>query len=206
MERPELTLVEHFRAVHDYRENHNEVHILVEIIAIAVCCVICGANNFTEIVVIANEKRAWLQTFLTLAHGIPSHDTFNRVFARINPTELQACFRSWVKANFNCDDIDQLAVDGKELHHSQDPDDAFANLRMVSVWSVQHGLVLGQTAVADESNEITAVPEVLKTIDIAGGHITADALHCQSELVEQLTKAQATYTIGVKANQKNLYR
>jgi predicted transposase YbfD/YdcC len=206
MERPELTLVEHFRAVHDYRENHNKVHVLVEIIAIAVCCVICGANNFTEIVVIANEKRAWLQTFLTLAHGIPSHDTFNRVFARINPTELQACFRSWVKANFNCDDIDQLAVDGKELHHSQDPDDDFANLRMVSVWSVQHGLVLGQTAVADESNEITAVPEVLKTIDIAGGHITADALHCQTDLVEQLTKAEATYTIGVKANQKSFYR
>lgn len=205
MQRPELTLMEHFRDVHDYRENHNKVHVLVEIIAIAVCSVICGANNYTEIAVIANEKRDWLQTFLILEHGIPSHDTFNRVFARINPQQLQACFRSWVKATFSCDDFDQLAIDGKELHHSQDPDDDFANLRMVSVWSVKHGLVLGQAVVADESNEITAVPAVIKTIDIAGGHITADALHCQTDLVEQVDDARATYTIGVKANQKTLH-
>lgn len=206
MQRPELTLVDHFRDVQDYRENHNKVHVLVEIIAMAVCGVICGANNFTEIAVIANEKRDWLQTFLVLEHGIPSHDTFNRVFARINPQQLQTCFRSWVTATFGCDDFDQLAIDGKELHHSQDPEDDFANLRMVSVWSVKHGLVLGQAAVADESNEITAVPTVIKTIDIAGGHITADALHCQTDLVEQVDDAEATYTISVKANQKTLYQ
>jgi predicted transposase YbfD/YdcC len=206
MERPELTLVEHFRGVQDYRENHNKVHVLVEMIAVAVCCVICGANNFSEIAVIANEKREWLQTFLVLQHGIPSPDTFNRVFARLNPNELQACFRSWVTATFACDDIGQLAIDGKELHHSQDPDDDFANLRMVSVWSVKHGLVLGQKAVADGSNEITAVPAVIQAIDIAGGHITADALHCQTNLIERITDAQATYTIGVKANQKTLYQ
>jgi predicted transposase YbfD/YdcC len=206
MNQPERTLVEHFQYVQDYRENHNKRHLLVDIIAVTVCCVICGANNFVEIQTIANEKLEWLRTFLSLPNGIPSHDTFNRVFARINPEELRSCFLSWIQATFPDHETHHIALDGKELHHSQDGDNDFANLRMISAWSVDHGIVLGQAVVADDSNEITAVPQLLKTIDITGCHLTADALHCQMNLVKKLTKGNATFTIGVKANQKALYQ
>src|SRR6266487_2081874 len=205
MNRPELTLAEHFSVIPDYRENHNKQHILVEILVVAVCCVIAGANNFTEIATIGNAKLDWLRTFLTLPHGIPSHDTFNRVFARLNPNTIQNCFIAWVKATFSCDGPQQIAIDGKELHHSMDSDHDFANLQMISAWSVDHGLVLGQVAVDDNSNEITAVPSLLKVIDVAGCDLTADALHCQTDLAEKIVDAKASYTIAVKANQKTLY-
>src|SRR6266496_1011518 len=206
MNQPERTLVEHFRYIQDYRENHNKRHLLIDIIAVTVCCVICGADNFVEVQTIANEKLEWLRTFLSLPNGIPSHDTFNRVFARINPEELRSCFLSWVQATFPDQATQHIALDGKELHHSQDGDNDFANLRMISAWSVDRGIVLGQAAVADDSNEITAIPQLLKTIDITGCHFTADALHCQTNLVKKLTKGNATFTIGVKANQKALYQ
>jgi predicted transposase YbfD/YdcC len=206
MKQPELTLVAHFQSIQDYRENHNKQHLLIDIIVVTVCCVICGANNFVEIQTIANEKLDWFRTFLSLPNGIPSHDTFNRVFARINPEELRSCFLSWVQATFSDKETHHIALDGKELHHSQDGDNDFANLRMISAWSVEHGIVLGQAVVADDSNEITAVPQLLKTIDIAGCHFTADALHCQTHLVKTLTKGGATFTLGVKANQKALYQ
>lgn len=206
MNKPELTLVEHFRSVQDYRENHNKKHLLIDIIATTVCCVICGANTFVEIQTIANEKLEWLRTFLSLPNGIPSHDTFNRIFARIHPEELRSCFLSWVQATFPDQETTHIALDGKELHHSQDGGNDFANLRLISAWSVDHGVVLGQAVVADDSNEITAVPQLLKTIDINGCHFTADALHCQTNLVNRLTKGNATFTIGVKANQKVLYQ
>jgi predicted transposase YbfD/YdcC len=205
MERPELTLVTHFGSIPDYRENHNKQHILVEIIVMAVCCTICGANGFTEIVVIANAKKEWFQTFLTLPSGIPSHDTFNRVLARINPKAIQRCFISWVQATFPRIDTQQIALDGKELHHSMDVIQDFSNLRMISAWAVEQGIVLGQVAVDDTSNEITALPAILDLVDVRNCDITADALHCQTDTVQTIRAAEAHYTISVKANQKTLY-
>jgi len=205
MDRPELTLVTHFSIIPDYRANHNKHHILVEILVMAVCCAICGANAFTEIAVIANAKKDWFQTFLTLPAGIPSHDTFNRVLARINPKALQRCFIAWVQATFPQVDTQQIALDGKELHHSMDPASDYANLRMISAWAVEHGIVLGQVAVADTSNEITALPTILELVDVRNCDITADALHCQTDTVHSIRTAEAHYTIGVKANQKTLY-
>src|SRR6266540_3503604 len=181
MDRPELTLVTHFSSIPDYRENHNKRHILVEIIVMAVCCTICGANAFTEIAVIAQAKKEWFHTFLRLPAGIPSHDTFNRVLARIDPKAIQRCFISWVHATFPPLDPQQIALDGKELHHSSDPVNDFANLRMISAWAVDNGLVLGQVAVDDASNEITELPTVLELVDVHDCDITADALHCQIE-------------------------
>ena len=181
MDRPELTLITHFSIIPDYRENHNKRHILVEILVMAVCGAICGANTFTEIAVIANEKRAWFQTFLTLPAGIPSHDTFNRVLAHINPKAIQRCFISWAQATFPHIDGQQIALDGKETHHSMDPANDYANLRMISAWAVEQGIVLGQGAVDDTSNEITALPVVLELVDIHDCDITADALHCQTD-------------------------
>ena len=206
MDRPELTLVAHFNSIPDYRENHNKQHILVEIIVMAVCCTICGANGFSEIAVIANEKKAWFQTFLTLPAGIPSHDTFNRVLARLNPKAIQRCFTTWVQATFPHIDPQQIAIDGKELHRSMDPENDFSNLRMISAWAVEQGIVLGQVDVDDTSNEITALPTVLELIDVRNCDITADALHCQTNTVHIIRAAEAHYTIGVKSNQKTLYQ
>jgi predicted transposase YbfD/YdcC len=206
MGRPELTLVSHFSIIPDYRENHNKRHILVEILVMAVCGAICGANTFTEIAVIANEKKEWFQTFLTLPAGIPSHDTFNRVLARVNPKAIQRCFIAWVQATFPHIDTQQIALDGKELHHSMDPANDYSNLRMISAWAVEQGIVLGQVAVDDTSNEITALPTVLGLVDVQGCDITADALHCQTDTVQDIRTAKAHYTIAVKANQKTLYQ
>jgi predicted transposase YbfD/YdcC len=205
MDRPELALVAHFNSIPDYRENHNKQHILVEIIVMAVCCTICGANGFSEIAVIANEKKAWFQTFLSLPAGIPSHDTFNRVLARINPKALQRCFIAWVQATFPQVGPQQIALDGKELHRSMDSENDFSNLRMISAWAVEQGIVLGQIDVDDTSNEITALPTLLELVDVRDCDITTDALHCQTNTVQTIRAAQAHYTIGVKANQKTLY-
>jgi predicted transposase YbfD/YdcC len=164
-----------------------------------------GANAFTEIAVIANEKKQWFQTFLTLPAGIPSHDTFNRVLARVSPQALQRCFISWVQATFPHLDEQQIALDGKETHHSMDPTNDYANLRMISAWAVDQGIVLRQVAVEDTSNEITALPAVLELVDVTDCDITADALHCQTNTVQTIRAADAHYTIAVKANQKTLY-
>jgi predicted transposase YbfD/YdcC len=205
MNRPELSLVTHFSSIPDYRENHNKQHILVEILVMAVCSAICGANAFTEIAVIANAKKEWFQTFLTLPAGIPSHDTFNRVLARINPKAIQHCFISWVQATFPTLEPQQIAIDGKETHHSMDPANDYANLRMISAWAVEQGIVLGQVAVDDTSNEITALPMLFELVDVHDCDITADALHCQTNTVRAIRTAEAHYTISVKANQKALY-
>ena len=151
---------------------------------LAVCCTICGANAYTEIEVIANEKKDWFATFLTLSSGIPSHDTFHRVLARIDPKEIQRCFLSWVQASFPQLAGQHIALDGKELHHSMDKADDFSNLRMISVWAVEQGIVLGQIAVEDASNEITALPTVVALLDVRGCDITADAFHCQTATIQ----------------------
>jgi predicted transposase YbfD/YdcC len=206
MNRPELTLISHFSSIPDYRENHNKRHILVEIIVMAVCCTICGANAFTEIAVIANAKKEWFRSFLTLPAGIPSHDTFNRVLARVNPKAIQRCFLSWVRATFPQIDPQQIALDGKEVHHSMDPANDWSNLRMISAWAVANGIVLGQVAVDDTSNEITALPSLLALVDVRDCDITADALHCQTATIDAIRAADAHYTLCVKSNQKTLYQ
>lgn len=206
MNRPELTLVEHFRSIPDYRQKHNKRHILVEIIVMAVCCTICGANAVTEIETVAKAKQSWFQTFLSLPAGIPSHDTFSRVLSRINPKAIQQCFLSWVQATFPHLDTQHIALDGKETHHSLDPNNDYANMRMISAWSVEQGIVLGQVVVDDTSNEITALPRLLELIDVRNCDITADALHSQIATIQSIREADAHYTIAVKANQKTLYQ
>jgi predicted transposase YbfD/YdcC len=201
----ETTLVEYFGDIEDVRLDRNKKHLLVDILVLAICGVICGANGPTEIVSVAKGKHAWFQTFLALPNGIPSHDTIGRVLARFRPDILETRFLAWVQATFPALPAQQIAVDGKVSRRSADTANDMPALRMISAWAAETGIVLGQMAVDPESNEITAMPLLLEAIDIEGCDITADALHCQKETIATINHQKAHYTIAVKANQEHLY-
>lgn len=201
----ETTLVEYFGDIEDVRLDRNKKHLLVDILVLAICGVICGANGPTEIVSVAKGKRAWFQTFLALPNGIPSHDTIGRVLARFRPDILETRFLAWVQATFPALPAQQIAVDGKVSRRSADTANDMPALRMISAWAAETGIVLGQMSVDPESNEITAMPLLLEAVDIEGCDITADALHCQKETISTITDQKAHYTIAVKANQEHLY-
>lgn len=205
MPAPETTLVAYFDDIEDVRLDRNKKHLLVDILVLAICGVICGANGPTEIVSVAKGKLAWFRTFLALPNGIPSHDTIGRVLARMRPDVLESRFLAWVQATFPDLPAQQIAIDGKVSRRSLDATNDMPALRMISAWAAETGIVLGQMAVDPESNEITALPLLLETIDIEGCDITADALHCQKETVATIIQQQAHYTIAVKANQDHLY-
>src|SRR5918911_3642354 len=181
MPSPEMTLVEYFDDIEDVRLDRNKKHLLVDILVLAICGVICGANGPTEIVAVAKGKLAWFQTFLTLPNGVPSHDTIGRVLGLIRPDVLESRFLAWVNATFPNLPAQQIAIDGKVSRRSADATNDMPALRMISAWAVESGIVVGQTTVDPESNEITALPVLLETIDVEGCDITADALHCQKE-------------------------
>jgi predicted transposase YbfD/YdcC len=205
MSSPETTLIEYFGDIEDVRLDRNKKHLLVDVLMLAICGVICGANGPTEIVSVAKGKRSWFQTFLALPNGIPSHDTIGRVLARIRPGVLESRFLAWVQATFPDLPAQHIAVDGKVSRRSADATNDMPALRMISAWAAETGIVLGQMAVDPESNEITALPLLLETIDIEACDITADAMHCQKETVATIIRQEAQYTIAVKANQDHLF-
>jgi predicted transposase YbfD/YdcC len=167
--------------------------------------VICGADSWVEVELFGNSKEHWLSRFLPLPHGIPSHDTFGRVFARLKPEQFQERFRSWIAAVEEVTEGQVVAMDGKTLRRSYDRAAGKAAIQMVSAWATSNRLLLGQTKVAADSNEITAIPELLEVLDIAGCVVTADAIHCQRETVKQIIQEQADYVLALKSNQGNLF-
>jgi predicted transposase YbfD/YdcC len=205
MHQPETTLVQYFGDIEDFRLDRNKKHLLIDIIVLAVCCTICGGNGFVEIETVATAKIDWFRTFLKLPNGIPSHDTFSRVFRMLRPDVLEERFLAWIQATFSDRPAQQIAVDGKQSRRTADPTNDMPALQMISAWAVDSGIVLGQLAVDPESNEITALPVLLETIDIEGCDITADAIHCQKETVKTIITQKAHYTIAVKGNQDHLY-
>lgn len=205
MQSPEITLVEYFDDIEDVRLDRNKKHLLVDILVLAICGVICGANGPTEIVSVAKGKLAWFRTFLTLPNGVPSHDTIGRVLGLIRPDVLESRFLAWVTATFPNLPAQQIAIDGKLSRRSVDASNDMPALRMMSAWAAETGIVLGQMAVAPDSNEIPALPLLLETIDVEACDITADALHCQKETTTAIINAKAHYTIAVKRNQEHLH-
>ena len=175
---PEATLVQYFSDIEDFRIDRNKRHELVDIIVLAICCTICGANGFVEIATVAQGKIDWFRSFLGLPNGIPSHDTFGRVLARLRPEVLEERFIAWVAATFPKTPAQQLAFDGKTARRSVDATNDMPALQMISAWAVDSGIVLGQMAVDPDSNEITALPLLIETVDVEGCDITADAFHC----------------------------
>ena len=203
---PTASLAEHFSTLEDPRADFGKRHLLLDIIVIAICAVICGADNWVEVELFGRSKEQWLRTFLKLPHGIPSHDTFGRVFRLLDPEQFQRCFRSWTYAVQRVTEGQVVAVDGKTLRRSHDRTLGKAAIQMVSAWATANRLVLGQVKVDDQSNEITAIPELLEVLDIAGCIVTVDAIACQREIAEKIVDRKADYVLALKANQGNLFR
>ena len=199
------TIVEHFGDLEDPRRTFLNDHPLINIITIALCAIIAGAETWTDVESFGRNKQTWLSQFLDLRQGIPSHDTFGRVFARLNPEQFQACFLSWVQAVFEVTNGQVIAVDGKTLRHSYDKTLGKAAIHMVSAWAEANELVLGQVKVDDKSNEITAIPALLALLDITGCIVTIDAMGCQREIAQQIIDQGGDYLLAVKKNQGNLY-
>lgn len=197
-------LKSHFGTLDDPRNGHAQLHKLLDIIIIAICAVMCGANAWTEVETFGKAKQEWLETFLELPHGIPSHDTFGRVFRMLDPVSFEARFRDWVAAVKTQTEQEIVGVDGKCLRRSHDAPLGKAAIYMVSAWATQNRLVLGQRKVAEKSNEITAIPELLSLLDVRGCLVTIDAIGTQKPIAAQIVAQEADYLLAVKDNQPHL--
>lgn len=197
-----LTIKHHFQSLKDPRINRHKKHQLLDIIIISMCAVICGAEDWQQIATFGRERREWLGRFLDLTNGIPSHDTFERVFDRIDARAFHKCFQSWVAALASKLKIQHIAIDGKTLRGSGS--DKLRALHLVSAWATEHHLSLGQVATAEKSNEITAIPELLELLDLNGAIVTIDAMGCQKEIASKIVDRGGDYVLTVKDNQPNL--
>jgi len=202
---PLSSLDTHFSNLEDPRGPNIE-HLLFDILVLAILGTICGADGWVEIEQFGQQKLTWLRQFLRLPNGIPSHDTFGRVFSKIDPEKFQACFMDWVKAIQEVTQGQVLSIDGKQMRGSQDLRNGKRALYIVSAWAEQDHLVLGQRKVAEKSNEITAIPELLRLLEIKGCIVTIDAIGTQTKIAKQIIQAEADYLLPVKQNQGHLYQ
>jgi predicted transposase YbfD/YdcC len=202
---PTASITEHFASLEDPRIERTKLHQLLDIIVIAICAVICGADDWVEVELFGNAKLTWLRTFLELPNGIPSHDTFGRVFGRLKAEQFQQCFLAWIQAVSELTHGQVIAIDGKVLRGSCDRVLGKAGIAMVSAWATANHLVLGQVKVDDKSNEITAIPKLLQVLEIAGCIVTIDAIGCQTEIAQAIVDQDAEYVLAVKENQGHLY-
>jgi predicted transposase YbfD/YdcC len=200
-----VSLRQCFAAVPDPRREHRRLHNLWDIIALTIGAVIAGADSWVEVEQYGHDKLAWLQTFLDLPNGIPAHDTFGRVFALLDSAAFRQGFLNWVDALVEATDGRLVAIDGKTLRHSFDTAAGKGALHLVSAWASANHLILGQQAVDTKSNEITAIPELLRLLDLAGAIVTIDARGCQKDIAAQIHQAGGDYVLALKDNQGTLY-
>jgi predicted transposase YbfD/YdcC len=196
-------LQEHFRQLVDPRMGPAKRHELLDILMIAVCAMLCGAEGFTEIAQCGRCKAQWFASWLALPHGIPSHDTFNRVFGLIDPAQFMDCFLAWTQSLREVVAGELVALDGKTLRRSRAR--GHGPIHLVNVWAARNRLVLGQLKVADHSNEITALPTVLRALELAGCVVTVDAMGCQKDVAKEIHEADAEYVLALKGNQGTLH-
>jgi predicted transposase YbfD/YdcC len=190
--------------VPDPRVNRGKRHKLVDILVIALCSFLAGGEGWVDVELFGIAKRKWLEKFLDLPNGIPSHDTFGRVFALLDPQQLAQVLRQFVQAVVGSFEGEGVAIDGKTVARSGESTTGKEALHLVSAWATQHGVVLGQVATADHSNEVTAIPKLLQLLDVRGATVTIDAMGCQKEIARQVRDQGADYVFAVKGNQKNL--
>ena len=209
------SILDHFADLPDPRREQGRIHRLDEIVLIATCAVLCGADNWVQIADYAHSKRDWLATFLELPGGIPSHDTFRRTFCLIDPMAFQGCFSCWMAALMARkgltpiapapSELKPIAIDGKAQRGSARRTVGRSALHVVSAWAVENRLTLGQVATDAKSNEITAIPELLELLDLKGAVVTIDAMGCQKEIAAGIIDGQGEYLLAVKENQPHLY-
>jgi predicted transposase YbfD/YdcC len=199
------TFQEHFKDLDDPRVERTRKHPLINIVFIAVCGVLSGANSFAAIEEFGLDRRTWFARFLDLTNGVPSDDTFARVLARLDPGAFERCLLSWVQAVPEVTDHRLIAVDGKTLRGSYDRRDGKAAIHMVSAWATENKLSLGQVVVDEKSNEITAIPQLLRLLDVSGALVTIDAMGCQKEIADLIREGKGDYVLAVKQNQPTLY-
>jgi predicted transposase YbfD/YdcC len=200
----ELQLNKYFKNLKDPRRKHMRLHKLIDILFIAISAVLAGADSFTDIEDYGNCKLDWFKKYLSLPHGIPSHDTFGRVFSLLEPEVLKACFRNWIEALVTKIAGQVIAIDGKTVRRSFDSANEKSAIHVVSAWAAENNIVLGQIKVDEKSNEITAIPELLKILDIEGAVITCDALGTQKNIAEVIIDRGANYVLALKDNHKTL--
>jgi predicted transposase YbfD/YdcC len=201
-----ITLQEHFATLEDPRIDRTKHHQLLAIITIALCAVICGADTWVDVEEFGKAKRVWFERFLDLPNGIPSHDTFGRVFARLDPEQFQACFLSWVQAINTVLPAQQIAIDGKTARRSHDRGAGKAAIQTVSAWASATHLVLAQRHVKEHSNEQTALPILLKQLELAGCIVSIDAMGCLPKIAKQIKEQDGEYVLALKANQGTMYQ
>jgi predicted transposase YbfD/YdcC len=195
---------EHFVELTDPRRRE-VVHPLINIVTIMLCAVICGADDFVAIAEYGRKKRKWLEQFLDLSEGIPSHDRFNAVLGALQPAEFEKCLLSWITALHEISGGQIVAIDGKTLRRSFDAASSKSAIHMVSAWATANHISLGQVVADEKSNEITAIPKLLQILELSGCLVTMDAMGCQTEIAEQIVAAEADYVLAVKRNQPTLH-
>ena len=201
----DYSIAAQFGTLQDPRAERGKRHELLDILVIAMCAVICGADNWVEVELYGKAKAEWFKQFLALPHGIPSHDTFGEVFARLDPEQFQESFVRWVRGISELTAGQVIAIDGKTLRRSHDGTLGTGAIAMVSAWASSAHLVLGQVKVDGKSNEITAIPELLRVLAVQGCIVTIDAMGCQTEIAETIVAKQGDYLLAVKANQGQLF-
>lgn len=200
------SIVTHFQTLEDPRIERTKQHNLLDILVIALCTLLTGGEGFQDMELFGKSKLVWLRTFLALSHGIPSHDTFGRVFARLNPQHFHQCFLSWTQAVAQLTHGALVSLDGKTVKASFDRATATSPLHMLSAWcSEQGGLVVGQTRTDSKSNEITAIPALLQLLAITGCIVTIDAMGCQTAIADQILTQGGDYLLALKSNHKKTY-
>ncbi len=202
---PRLALLDHFAALDDPRIERTKLHPFLSIVAVTICAVLSGAESWDDIAQFGEVKAQWFATFLDLPNGIPSHDTFNRVFAALDPVQFRTCFLHWMQAVAGVLPVQVIALDGKTIRRSHDWAHGKQAIHMVNAWASENRLVLAQVTVDEKSNEITALPDLLGQLAVAGCLVTIDAMGCQREIARQILDQGGDYVLGLKGNQGRLH-
>lgn len=198
-------LLRFFDELEDPRVERTKLHALSDIMFITLCAVISRADNWIEVELFGRSREPWLRQFLPLVNGIPSHDTFGRVFSRLDPAQLERCFLNWMGALAEASQGRLIAIDGKTLRRSFDKADNRLPIHMVSAWCEANSLVLGQLSTDEKSNEITAIPRLLEMLNLEGSVVSIDAMGCQKAIAGQIVEQEGDYVLAVKENQPTLH-
>lgn len=199
------SLIEHLSIIRDFRDGPARKHLLVEVLTMSVCAMLAGAESFVDMERFGKAKESWFRGFLKLEHGIPSHDTFLRVFAALNPKEFAECFMKWTQAVRRKVEREVVAIDGKTVRRSFDRHKGQEAIHMVNAWATDNGLALGQVKTDDKSNEITAVPQLLRALELEGCIVTLDAMGCQKNIAKEICEADADYVLALKGNHETVH-